>query len=585
MRTFRIAFFCMGLLALGSLWAQVATLKPSLSSKSPYDVSIYPATKLIVNEGFLAYFVEISNTSSDPVSFEVEAQYQARHSSNNANTESSRTDVFTVPAGTKQIFSSQVLTSDSSGVGWGSPSIHFRVSGPTIRGSNAGTVSANYTRNRNQVAFIGFVGGLFAQVGSSLDDPSTRDLLVERFDKAYMPLAATAYTGMDAVAINASIWTDLAPEAREALLDWVTLGGRLILHVASSRDLDQRFLESEFQLKGNAPSVAMGFGEIHRINSKETGVWEKWIDTNIEPNKRQRFSNGQTTWLGEAWEDLIADDPINMNAALVSLFMIAFAVIIGPVNLIKFAPPHKRFRIFITTPIISLVASMILVGVILVGDGVGGSSYQSSLAYLDGDAGKYYVDQRAVVRSSLLFDTKVETDPDKRLMPLLVNEFDRRAANAYDHTGPVHAGDFLSNRRWQGLGSEYVEPTRSTIDVERTDEGAWEVYSSISAQLSEVMYVDELGIYWNVSDLGQGGRKTMSKAEQNTIQRFWLEIEENSSAAHYRDVRRWSRRNRGFFIATTEAVQELPALELPAIIMQDQYLVLCGLVDGEGGIQ
>src|SRR4051812_44766524 len=55
-----------------------------------------------------------------------------------------------------------------------------------------------------------------------------------------------------------------------------------------------------------------------------------------------------------------------------AVFLVLFAMIVGPVNLFVFAPADKRHRLFVTTPIIALVAALGLGVTILMQDGTGG---------------------------------------------------------------------------------------------------------------------------------------------------------------------------------------------------------------------
>ena len=54
------------------------------------------------------------------------------------------------------------------------------------------------------------------------------------------------------------------------------------------------------------------------------------------------------------------------------LVLIAFGILVGPVNLFVFAKSGQRHRLFITTPIISVGASLLLIVLILFQDGFGG---------------------------------------------------------------------------------------------------------------------------------------------------------------------------------------------------------------------
>ena len=57
---------------------------------------------------------------------------------------------------------------------------------------------------------------------------------------------------------------------------------------------------------------------------------------------------------------------------LIILILIIFSIIVGPVNLFVFAKSGRRHRLFFTTPLISLIAALLVLTFILFEDGVGG---------------------------------------------------------------------------------------------------------------------------------------------------------------------------------------------------------------------
>ena len=210
---------------------------------------------------------------------------------------------------------------------------------------------------------------------------------------------------------------------------------------------------------------------------------------------------------------------------------------------------------------------------------MGGEIYQSTLTFLDSKEGKYYAKQSGVVRSSLLFDTKFEAAETHQVTPMVVRKSDKQGAKNYSRAAGVLSGDFLKNRSWQGIGIQYLEPTRSEVQVDPLDAERYEVYSSVSAQFEELLYIDSKGDYWIVDGLGQGGRKPLRSIERHQGNDFWLTIEENTNNNHYNQLRRWSKHARDAFVGITREVQELPAIVLPAIRIQEMFTVVCGTLE------
>ena len=567
------------LLAWGTVSAQVTAFQPTFSKGAPYAIEIYPVSEMIVREGAFPYQIDIVNRSGESAKFTVTADYSARHGGS-GNIETTRRQTFEVPAGTRQLFHSEILISDFSRNSWASPNISFSVTGPGIQNRYAGDVydNRNYSQSKDPL-YIAFIGPLHGQIGASLSSGKGMQVEAGRMDPNFLPIRSSGYNGWDLVAIRAKEWIQLSVESRTALLDWVHLGGYLLLDTQGATEIEKLYLKNEYGLTDRKRVSRLGFGALYQFGSRGVNQWTSWLGKNIQ-NKSNQNLGRDPNWLGESWEDLIADNAIAIHAVLISLFMIAFAIVIGPINLMKLAPANRRFRIFITTPIISAAASLILIVVIVVGDGFGGDMYHGTLAYLDSKDGKYYVDQRGIVRSSLLFNTDFEVSSGRHVSPLIVRNNDRQASKRFVHNAGVLGGDFLKNRSWQGLRVEHVEPTRSEIQVTRTQDGSgFEVYSSVSASIDQLLFIDKSGKAWLAKGLGQGGRKPLELVEKNEANDFWLQIEDNTNRGQFRQARRWSRQSRGAFVAITDGIQELPIIELPAIRKQAGIAVICGLVD------
>ena len=87
--------------------------------------------------------------------------------------------------------------------------------------------------------------------------------------------------------------------------------------------------------------------------------------------------------------------------------LVLFGILVGPVNLFVLAKSGRRHRLFITTPLISLGASLLLILLIIFQDGFGGRGMRRVLMEVRPDAGQNaaFLHQEQIARTGILTGT------------------------------------------------------------------------------------------------------------------------------------------------------------------------------------
>src|SRR5690606_18267044 len=100
--------------------------------------------------------------------------------------------------------------------------------------------------------------------------------------------------------------------------------------------------------------------------------------------------------------------------------LIAFGLLVGPVNLFVFAKSGQRHRLFITTPIISLATCALLILLILIQDGTGGRGERIVLMEVrpDADENRAYLHQEQVSRTGVLLGSSFELKESAVISPV-----------------------------------------------------------------------------------------------------------------------------------------------------------------------
>lgn len=293
--------------------------------------------------------------------------------------------------------------------------------------------------------------------------------LASRFDPKRLPAEWLAYGGYDRLTITDEEWAEIPPGPRNAILAWVRLGGTLdIRHRAA------RFERSRLGLPEDA-----GFGS---IAAAPIGADLKLDAANYVANLTlARVSSPRGKSLYEDFDgswDL--QERFGIKPFRFEWFMIvlgAFAILVGPVNLFVLAPAGRRHLLFITTPLISLGASVLMVLVIVFQDGFGGAGSRVVLMEVRPDDGQNaaYIHQEQfsrtgiMSRASFTFDAPVLVHP----VPMAPSRW-TRLTNRHDSGGMFHlqpsgggiqaTGDWFQSRSEQGQLLSAVAPSRGRIE-------------------------------------------------------------------------------------------------------------------------
>lgn len=311
---------------------------------------------------------------------------------------------------------------------------------------------------------------------------------VTKIGPAFIPADRRAYDGFDSLWFEESEWSAMEPAVREAVREWVALGGAL--HLVSP--------------SGDAESAErLGFGEISRVVS---GPDDEAFATraakrigSIRPALR-RMENGEQRLFS-------AFDPGETRRSMGLIIMLGlFALVIGPLNLFVFARPPHRHRLLWTTPLISSVAATILFVAILFLDGTGGVGRRFALVTLVPEMKRAVVWQQQISRTGMLFSREFPLEPGALLAP--IKALSETRDGEYEKTHDGWAGDWFSGRAVQAQAILAASPTRGRIEFSPGAEPS--VVSSLETTLADLIVVDGNGAAFVAHDLAPGVRRPLA---------------------------------------------------------------------------
>ena len=395
-----------------------------------------------------------------------------------------------------------------------------------------------------------------------------------RFNPSAAPLDSIGWTGVDAIWLTREEWDAMEPAARGAITDWVNLGGRLFL-CAKSHGREE-----------DAPYTRSGFGIIRTVYAAglpdiEPVAFQHQLTVNSQNlrdtlDSARSFDNPLRGDLGE----------IVVNRTLILIFVFMFAFLVGPLNLFVLAKRRQHKLIFITTPLLSIAASVGLTVMIILQDGTGGEGRRTTFIYVDPASHKSYTVQEQISLTGLLLNRSF---PVSQRFLMAEMEVDTRKSNAskgrnrqYDVADNRLAGDWFVSRSVQGHYLAQVKPGRDRVEVSSPREGRPpEIVCGLNTDVREIFYCDAAGRYWRAIGLRTGERREMEPSDPGTFVNFWTQLK-NPTDKRVRQLVDGISARPGFFYAAGEQAENHAIPTLPSIRWRQASLGFFGPAVTEG---
>jgi hypothetical protein len=294
--------------------------------------------------------------------------------------------------------------------------------------------------------------------------------MTSRFDAKQLPADWLAYGGYDWMVVTDEEWADIPPAQRNAILSWVRLGGNLNI-----RHRMERFDRARLGLPDDA-----GFGTITAapIAAELTMDAEQFVRGLVTSSVLPPRGASLTEDFDGKWPLQADFGSKNFQFAIFIFVLIIFMVVVGPVNLFLLAPSGRRHRLFLTTPLISLGASLFMVGIIIFQDGFGGDGARVVLMEVRPDEGRHaaFIHQEQFARTGILTRTSFSVPTPALFHPVPIAQTrwtrftNRNNADGSYNVQPggsslAATGDWFQSRSEQGQFITTVVPSRGRIEA------------------------------------------------------------------------------------------------------------------------
>ena len=395
-----------------------------------------------------------------------------------------------------------------------------------------------------------------------------------------------AYIGYDICLLTDDDWRDLGPGARSALLQWNRMGGALHVY-SSSPATDPASLGIE-GLQPGTRNATRSWGElkIKRIDTANMLDGKSTVSDVMPSGTTRHRLRSLRDDFRSAWPLQNAFGAKTAHIVFFILVLIAFGVLVGPVNLFVFAKSGQRHRLFITTPIISVTASLLLIVLIIFQDGFGGRGSRLLLMEVrpDNTENAAFITQEQIARTGVLFATGFTSSEPSYLSPVLIAESRwARVTESNDggnsrytidvlENGLKAGGDWFQSRSEHGHLLETIRPTRGRIELV-SDNPIPVVTSTFEFPLETLYYIDSDGDHWKAENVLQG-RNTKLNSITGRDFTAWLGVARAGFTEKNRQRLDLTATRHGHFVAVSTGV---PATEtLDSINWKETRAVITG---------
>ncbi len=558
-------------------------LAPTLDPTAKADVRLESWIEALPSNGYLPVTIHISNGDAKPHTWTV-SSLSGYGVSEGLN---SSVEVTVEPGRTvERLMLAPVASQTGRGYYYGG--LNFTVSGYGVRSPNAGSVNHVSTYGSNRTGFIGMSRAVASRHWSALRDKldssgaksssSRSDLDGSQVDMASAPAEWRGYAGFAQLWMDEAEWLAVRPEVKAAMLDWVSMGGRV--YVLATEDSDARADQLGLPPKVGA-SRPRGAGEIVLKPWSRAGNPLEEMAAEIRRSDttslRAQLDNYDTAF---GLRKLVGN--LALKGGLIFGFIAVFAVLVGPVNLFWLAPPGRRQRMFWTTPLLSLGSSLVLLVIMLLQDGVGGSGARLSLVILQPDQKRMAVVQEQVCRTGVLLKRDFPIVEPGWMQTLKFERAgtlrgSREARYSLWEGEESRSGDWFASRSLQAHLLETVRPTRAFVEVFPGAAGQPpSVLSNLESPLKIVFVVDENDAVWMAEDVGTGEKKPLKASNRARIETWSKDGPQQYAGPVISDALKAFEPRAGLVLAEATLAAKFATPTLSSIRWTNDYAILAG---------
>jgi len=523
---------------------------PSFESDSGVQMRIINYYESIPPEGFLPLRVEIKNFSGARRTW----QFRTVHSQFGFRSMQFVTSL-AVDAGSERAFELLVPIAPGSMTVARYSDLLINVSGyAVITGTSSEHSSGS---GLTPTPFLGMGEALavkeWGPLRELLEKSHSRALDGTPIDPRLIPTDWRGLAGFDVLIFGESEWREIPAPQRNAIQDWVIKGGKLVVFRSGTAN------DATLPHGGE-----LGIGEVvHWVpgDDFQDSVVRILLAYEV-PAAGSPLQN--YTW---QWPLALSMGRPEPPGLLIISFVVGFALVIGPLNFLAFAPQGQRHRLFWTTPAIALAASALMGIFIVLSEGFGGRGDRFGILVNLPQLRKSALWQEQVSRTGVLASgTFVPSEPSL-ILPIGLRDSPggysaSERGKTYLLDGSTWSGDWFRSRTTQVQIFSAVLPTRSQIQLVSSPDSAPSVISSFEETLEDFWYFDDDEMAWRGQDLRPGEKRPLQRADYKEFEVWWRDALNPAGYITRDRAQAFAKNKKGKFFASTQKPRPITSLSV-----------------------
>ncbi len=423
---------------------------------------------------------------------------------------------------------------------------------------------------------------------SSSSGRTASEVFASSFNPDDLPEDWLGFSGFDYVMITALDWDAMRPGVRLALTQWVRFGGKLHVYVSSST-VQLSGLPSEPPGVTGAKS-RMSLGQVLQYSwNGSTLPAADTVSRYAGGTRREEILMEGYTGKAGAW-GLIHDLGKRSFASWqVLAFLLVFGILVGPVNLFLLAPPGKRHKLFFTTPLLSVGASVLMIVLILFQDGTGGIGRRMITLNIEPAETTAYVTQEQISRTGVLLSSGFEMPQPALIEPLALPDSAwaklksdvQSQPTSLSQRGKLRSGNFFQSRTEQAQSIRTAVSTRARLELKAgtAADAPPVLISALGFTVSDLFYIDAEGKVWRSNaPLVTGQASALEATTDVALRATWETASADAGNALRKALQADPAQRKGCFIATAKQAPGFTQETLPSIRWTDDQIIVFGTV-------
>lgn len=400
-----------------------------------------------------------------------------------------------------------------------------------------------------------------------------------------LPTSWKGFTCLDLLMMDEATWRSLPEAQKQAAITWIRFGGKMEMFTTKPDN------SGATSVGLPAPDRQGGAAAYYSMGSVRL---RKWDGTTLplklvnDYSRRTQFDHLVEDEFGTSWKMVSTFGVKDFNPLLVLILLIVFAIVVGPVNLFHFAKTGQRHRLFVTTPIFSLIASLIIVLIILFQDGLGGQGRRVAFVDIQSTPGtrQYQVLQHQLSRTGVMLQPGFRNESLPLVTPVNIpesrwNPLSRRNARiGLEYIGPEYAGDFFRSRNEQGFHLRQVAPTRSRIELDAPSaKGNPVLVSNLEFPITDLFFRSSDDTLWKSSKdrtIAPGESIELAPATLDEMTKWLKGQTANFAEAEGELIRSLTTQKSRFFAVATDTANLMISTH-PAIRWEEDLALVSGV--------